>query len=106
MEPHGEMLPIGEPPPPLLNLELEHSLSENDEFLDDVLPQNSDLESEDLVWDIKGLVVDLLTEFGHDEVVLLCTSSTSVTTKSWTRGDQSNQSVIHKCSGCSQDYHP
>ena len=56
--------------------------------------------------DVEGLVVDPLTESGHDEVVLLCTSSTSVTTESWTHGDQSNQSVVHKCSGCSQDYHP
>ena len=58
------MLPIGDPPPPLLDLEFERSLSENDEFLDDVLPRDSDLESEDLVWDVEGLVVDPLTEFG------------------------------------------
>ena len=54
------MLPIGDPPP----LEFERSLSENDEFLDDVLPRDSDRESEDLVWDVEGLVVDPLTEFG------------------------------------------
>lgn len=60
------MLPIGDPPPPLLDLEFERSLSENDEFLDDVLPRDSDLESEDLVWDVEGLVVDPLTEFDGD----------------------------------------
>jgi hypothetical protein len=60
------MLPIGDPPP-LLDLEFERSLSENDEFLDDVLPRDSDLESEDLVWDVEGLVVDPLTELGDDE---------------------------------------
>ena len=43
------MLPIGDPPPPLLDLEFERSLSEKEEFLDDVLPRDSDLESEDLV---------------------------------------------------------
>ena len=64
------MLPIGDPPPPLLDLEFERSLSENDEFLEDVLPRDSDLESEDLVWDVEGLVVDPLTELGHDDVVL------------------------------------
>ena len=48
----------------------EHSLSENDEFLDDVLPRDSDLESEDLVWDVEGLVVDLLTKLGHNEAIL------------------------------------
>jgi len=48
VEPHGEMLPIGDPLL-LLDLEFERSLSENDEFLVDDLPRDSDLESEDLV---------------------------------------------------------
>lgn len=48
VEPHGEMLPIGDSPL-LLDLEFERSLSEKDEFLVDDLPRDSDLESEDLV---------------------------------------------------------
>ena len=64
------MLLIGDPPPPLLDLEFERSLSKNEEFLDDVLPRDPDLESEGLVWDIEGLVVDPLTGLRHDEVVL------------------------------------
>ena len=51
----------------LLNLEFERSLSENDEFLVDDLPRDSDLESEDLVWEVEGLVVDPLTELRHDD---------------------------------------
>lgn len=60
------MLPIGEPPL-LLDLELECSLSEKDEFLVDDLPRDSDLESEDLVWDVEGLVVEPLIELRHDD---------------------------------------
>lgn len=60
------MLPIGDPLL-LLDLEFERSLSENDEFLVDDLPRDSDLESEDLVWDVEGLVVDPLTELIHDD---------------------------------------
>ena len=60
------MLPIGDPPF-LLDLEFERSLSENDEFLVDDLPRDSDLESEDLVWDMEGLVVEPLTELRHDD---------------------------------------
>ena len=66
MEPHGEILPIGDPLL-LLDLEFERSLSENDEFLVDDLPRDSDLESEDLVWEVEGLVVDPLTELRHDD---------------------------------------
>ena len=66
VEPQGEMLPIGDSPL-LLVLEFERSLSEYDEFLVDDLPRDSDLESEDLVWDIEGLVVEPLTELRHDE---------------------------------------
>jgi hypothetical protein len=66
VEPQGEILPIGEPPL-LLDLEFERSLSEKDEFLVDDLPRESDLESEDLVWDIEGLVVEPLTELRQDE---------------------------------------
>jgi len=66
VEPHGEMLPIGDSPL-LLDLEFECSLSENEEFLVDDLPRDSDLESEDLVWDIEGLVVEPLTEFRQDD---------------------------------------
>lgn len=66
MEPHGEILPIGDPPL-LLDLEFECSLSEKDEFLVDDLPRDSDLESEDLVWDVEGLVVEPLTELRHDD---------------------------------------
>lgn len=60
------MLPIGDPLL-LLDLEFERSLSENDEFLVDDLPRDSDLESEDLVWDVEGLVVDPLTELRHED---------------------------------------
>jgi len=60
------MLPIGDPLL-LLDLELERSLSEKDEFLVDDLPRDSDLESEDLVWDVEGLVVDPLTDFTQDD---------------------------------------
>ena len=60
------MLPIGEPPL-LLDLELERSLSEKDEFLVDDLPRDSDLESEDLVCEVEGLVVEPLTELRHED---------------------------------------
>ena len=60
------MLPIGDPLL-LLDLEFERSLSENDEFLVDDLPRDSDLESEVLVWDVEGLVVDPLTELIQDD---------------------------------------
>lgn len=66
MEPHGEILPIGEPPL-LLDLEFERSLSEYDEFLVDDRPRDSDLESEDLVWEVEGLVVEPLTELRQDD---------------------------------------
>ena len=58
-------------PVPLLDLEFEHSLSENDEFLVDDLPRDSDLESEDLVWEVKGLVIDPLTKLRHDDEEVL-----------------------------------
>jgi len=70
VEPHGEMLPIGDPLL-LLDLEFERSLSENDEFLVDDLPLESDLESDDLVWEVEGLVVEPLTELIHDEEEVL-----------------------------------
>ena len=55
---------MGEPPL-LLDLEFERSLSENEEFLVDDLPRDSERESEDLVWDVEGLVVEPLTELRH-----------------------------------------
>ena len=60
------MLPIGDPPF-LLDLEFDRSLSEKEEFLVDDLPRDSDLESEDLVWDMEGLVVEPLTELRQDD---------------------------------------
>ena len=60
------MLPIGDLLL-LLDLEFEHSLSKNDKFLVDDLPQDSDLESKDLVLKVEGLVIDLLTELRHDD---------------------------------------
>ena len=55
----------------LLGLEFERSLSEKDEFLVDGLPRDSDLESEDLVLEIEGCVVDPLTELRHDDEEVL-----------------------------------
>ena len=57
VEPHGEIWD----PLFLLDPEFGHSLSEDDKFLVD-----DDLESEDLVWEVEGLVIDPLTELRHD----------------------------------------